>query len=177
MDLSYIVRQCIQSLLYLSILLWTTGCLASSEIGVIGWINHEPSPRALPGTVAAAPALRSATTAAEADSLDPAQLRLVGAQLYATHCAPCHRLNGEGNLGRFPALNHNALVTGRTPAPLITRVLQGYREMPGFAPSLNDAELAAVLTYVRQAWSNQAAPIDPAQVQSVRERISSATTQ
>jgi hypothetical protein len=34
-----------------------------------------------------------------------------------------------------------------------------------------------VLTYVRQAWSNQAAPIDPAQVQSVRERISSATTQ
>jgi mono/diheme cytochrome c family protein len=40
--------------------------------------------------------------------------------------------------------------------------------MPAHGDTLNDAEIAAVLTYIRRAWGQTAAPIDPAAVQQVR---------
>jgi mono/diheme cytochrome c family protein len=40
--------------------------------------------------------------------------------------------------------------------------------MPAHGDALSDAEIAAVLTYVRRAWGQTAAPIDPAAVQQVR---------
>jgi cytochrome c6 len=91
-----------------------------------------------------------------------------GGTLYEVNCAACHRSNGEGNLNRFPALNGNALVTARQTQPLIRTVLYGRGVMPAFAPSLSDREIAAVLSYVRNAWSNQADGITAAQVREVR---------
>ncbi|MEZ4728479.1 MAG: cytochrome c [Caldilineaceae bacterium] len=91
----------------------------------------------------------------------------LGEQLYAVNCAPCHRANGEGNLNHFPALNHNAFVTAQSPQPLIRTVLHGRGVMPAFYPTLNSSEIAAVLSYIRQAWSNDAAPITAAQVREV----------
>jgi cytochrome c oxidase subunit 2 len=98
------------------------------------------------------------------------QLIQAGAQLFTFNCAPCHQSNGEGNLSRFPALNDSPLVTAQMPTALIETVLYGRQEMPAFAPTLNNAELAAVLSYVRQAWSNQASIIEPEQIQEVRQQ-------
>lgn len=105
--------------------------------------------------------------AAEGAELSETEAIDLGAQLYAMNCAPCHRANGEGNLNRFPALNHNAFVTAQSPQPLIRTVLHGRGVMPAFHPTLNPTEIAAVLSYIRQAWSNDAAPVTAAQVREV----------
>ncbi|MEZ4617592.1 MAG: cytochrome c [Caldilineaceae bacterium] len=97
-----------------------------------------------------------------------------GAMLYTSNCAPCHRPNGEGNLGRFPALNNNAFVTAQMPTPLIRTVLYGRGVMPAFAPTLSDQEVAAVLSYIRNSWGNDASMIDSAAVQQV-EPVARAT--
>ena len=91
-----------------------------------------------------------------------------GERLYAVNCAPCHQANGEGNLQRFPALNNNALVTAQDPGPLIQTVSSGRGIMPAFAPVLPAHELAAVLSYIRNAWDNSAAVITGTQVSQVQ---------
>jgi mono/diheme cytochrome c family protein len=112
--------------------------------------------RALP-QAAAAPTATDATAAN-------------GAQLYTDHCAACHGLQGLGQPGAYPALAGNRAVTLTPTNNLVLTVLGG-----GFGPSthgnpqpfgmppymlqLNEAEIAAVLTYVRNAWGNQAAPV------------------
>lgn len=84
----------------------------------------------------------------------------VGEALYLVNCAPCHQANGEGRLGRFPALNHNAFVTNQSPQPLIRTVLYGRGVMPGFRATLRDEEIAAVLSYIRTSWNNGAGEIN-----------------
>lgn len=91
-----------------------------------------------------------------------------GERLYEVYCAPCHQANGEGHLQRFPALNRNAFVMNQSPQPLIRTVLYGRGVMPAFAQSLSNGEIAAVLSYIRQAWQNVAAPVTAEQVGTVR---------
>lgn len=90
-----------------------------------------------------------------------------GERLYATNCAPCHRPNGRGNLNGFPALSGNALVMGQQPQPLIRTVLYGRGVMPAFDGTLTAAEAAAVLSYIRNAWGNEASVIHAADVAAV----------
>jgi mono/diheme cytochrome c family protein len=151
----------------LGLLVWLAGCTPSPAGGPIAWLREETAGRRLPGTVvdASLPVLGGE----DAAELDPGQSLAAGQTLFAVNCAPCHRLNGEGNLGRFPRLNRSPLVTGQVPTPLIETVLYGRREMPGFVSMLGDQEIAAVLSYIRQAWDNQAQPVSPDQVQTVRE--------
>ncbi len=102
-----------------------------------------------------------------------------GRKLYEQHCAGCHGLNGEGAVGAYPALERNRAVLMATPANLIRVVLNGgYLPatatnprpygMPPFGHVLNDAEIAAVVTYIRQAWTNDAAPVSSSQVVQFR---------
>jgi mono/diheme cytochrome c family protein len=109
----------------------------------------------------------TAETALPTAELDAETLIQAGEALYLVNCAPCHRVNGEGNLNRFPALNHNALVTAQSPQELIRVVLYGRGVMPAFDATLTDTEVAATLSYIRNAWSNDAAVIRPADVQQV----------
>jgi mono/diheme cytochrome c family protein len=111
--------------------------------------------------------LRHAADAEVAATPEATALIEAGLPLYAVNCAPCHQADGEGKLNRFPALNQNAFVTNRSPAPLIRTVLYGRGIMPAFVPTLNDRELAAVLTYIRQAWNNDADAVLPSQVHEV----------
>ncbi|WP_426195330.1 c-type cytochrome [Massilia sp. DWR3-1-1] len=91
-----------------------------------------------------------------------------GKTVFAKNCAACHQATGAGIPGAFPALKANPFLQGE-PVALITTVLKGRAGMPAFAASLDDAQLAAVLSYARGAWGNQAAPISPAQTAAVRE--------
>jgi cytochrome c6 len=94
-----------------------------------------------------------------------------GKQIFADNCAQCHRVNGEGLPGTFPAHNGNPFVVG-DPAPVIATVLNGRRgklgQMPTWKDELNDVQVAAVVTYIRHAWSNRAPAVTPAMVAKIR---------
>ena len=93
-----------------------------------------------------------------------------GSALYERHCAECHGKNGEGRAGAYPALAGNRAVTMARTDNLVQTVLQGGFApatagnprpfgMPPFQLQLNDAQTAAVLTFIRNAWGNRAAPV------------------
>ncbi len=86
-----------------------------------------------------------------------------GAKVYAANCAACHQANGKG-AGAIKPLDGSALVRGSLAEPMHV-VLEG--RVNGTMPSwkqLSDVELAAVLTYVKNHWSNQTGQlIQPAQ--------------
>jgi mono/diheme cytochrome c family protein len=90
-----------------------------------------------------------------------------GQKLFLDNCAACHRPNGVGVPGAFPALAGSKLAVGDPKEP-IGRVLNGKGGMPSFKTGLSDADVAAVLTYVRSSWGNKAKPIAATQVASIR---------
>ncbi len=94
-----------------------------------------------------------------------------GQEIFSDTCAQCHRANGEGLPGTFPALNKNPFVVG-DPNPVIATVLNGRKgksgQMPAWKDKLNDQEIAAAVTYIRHAWSNRAAAVTPAMVAALR---------
>ena len=71
------------------------------------------------------------------------------------HCATCHQRDGLGQQGRYPALAGSGIVNGRIEDHL-NRVMNGKAntEMQAWAPQLSDLELAAVITFERNSWSN-----------------------
>ncbi len=80
-----------------------------------------------------------------------------GKKVYQANCVACHQANGMGLPGTFPALNGSKVATGPIDAH-IKIVLHGGRPgtaMVGFADRLSDAEIAAVVTYERNAWNNK----------------------
>ncbi len=87
-------------------------------------------------------------------------------------CAACHQANGRGLPSLAPPLAGSSIVTG-PPAALIDVVLGGrdldpaYPSMPPLA-ALPDDQLAAILTYVRQAWGNAASGVTPDEVRTRR---------
>ena len=100
-------------------------------------------------------------------------------KLYAKHCAACHGMDGNGVAGVYPPLNGNTSVTEPTGINAIRSVLLGGfapatagnpmpYSMPPFAPQLNDDDVAAVVTYIRQSWSNQAGVVQPGEVRTYR---------
>ncbi len=98
-----------------------------------------------------------------------------GKAIYETegNCVDCHRLNGKGLPGTFPAHDGNPFVTGK-PGPVIATVLNGRKgqlgQMPTWKDKLNDEQVAAVVTYIRHAWSNKAPGVTPAQVAEIRKK-------
>ncbi|MGQ9921999.1 MAG: c-type cytochrome [Desulfobacca sp.] len=94
-----------------------------------------------------------------------------GEKVYAARCADCHRRHGQGLPNIFPALANNSFVTG-DPLGVIQVILAGRRgsmgRMPAWQAILNDQEIAAVVTYIRQAWGNQAEAVTPEQVAAQR---------
>jgi cytochrome c oxidase subunit 2 len=85
-----------------------------------------------------------------------ADLRARGEKVFAANCAACHQANGKGVPGTFPALDGSKVVLG-TPEGQVDVVLHG-RPGTAMAPfkQLSDVELAAVITYTRNAWGNKA---------------------
>lgn len=101
--------------------------------------------------------------AAQAQTAAPAD----GKTLFAKNCAACHQANGRGIPGAFPALVASQVVTG-APDEVADVLLKGRGGMPDFSASLNDADIAAVLTYARSSWGNRAPPVASAEIQARR---------
>ena len=103
-----------------------------------------------------------------------------GLAVYAKTCIACHGPEGKGVPLAFPALDGSNRLTGdpALPASIVIHGLQGPLEAGGqkfnniMAPlgDLKDAEIADVLTYVRQSWSNDAAPVSAGAVKQTRAK-------
>lgn len=83
------------------------------------------------------------------------ELMSLGQKTYETHCAACHQISGEGLPGVIPALKGSIMATTDIPAH-IQIVVNGKAgtAMQAFAKQLTNSELAAVITYERNAWGN-----------------------
>ena len=109
-----------------------------------------------------------------------------GAELFTQHCATCHGEQGqglkvEGNVA-LPALAGNRAVTMTNATNLVRIILAGgYAPstagnprpfgMPPFVHVLDDTDIAAVTTYIRNAWGNQADALSAADVVQLRQRV------
>jgi cytochrome c oxidase subunit 2 len=85
-----------------------------------------------------------------------ADLAARGEKVYAANCVACHQANGKGVAGAFPALDGSKVVLGNRDDQ-IAILLNGKAgtAMASFK-GLSDTELAAVITYSRNAWGNKA---------------------
>jgi cytochrome c oxidase subunit II len=99
-----------------------------------------------------------------------ADLAKRGESVYAANCVACHQANGKG-AGPIKPLDGSALVTDVDHGKMITVMLNGAGggAMPAWK-QLSDTELAAVMTYAKNNWSNKTAQIvQPAEVQAARK--------
>lgn len=87
-------------------------------------------------------------------ALTLAELNTKGAAVYAANCIACHQETGKGVPGAFPALDGSKVVNGPK-ADQVALLLNGKNAMPSWK-TLSDAEIAAVITYTRNHWSNKA---------------------
>ncbi|OBR49495.1 cytochrome c oxidase subunit II [Paraburkholderia tropica] len=96
-----------------------------------------------------------------------AELKERGAKVYAANCAVCHQPTGKG-AGAFPALDGSKVANGPI-AEHVSIVLHGKNAMPSWAPTLNDVEIASVITFERNSWGNHMGDLlQPRQVADAR---------
>ena len=138
-------------------------------LSVAGVLRAEPP--------ATAPPVAAPTAAAP--SQGPAELP--GKALYGRHCLSCHQADGGGVPNMQPAIAGGPWVKG-DPAALAMFVMTGGFDsaqrkdsavdnvMPPFA-QLSDADLAGILTYIRQKFGGGASAVDAAQVAAARANI------
>jgi len=114
------------------------------------------------------------------NATDPAMK--AGQAIYRDQCSACHKLDGSGVADMFPALRAAPSVRASDPMSLIHVVMNGAKSasteqaptgpgMPSYAWQLNDEQIAAVLTYVRNAWGNAAPPVSESSVGSARTSL------
>ncbi|MCG8427442.1 MAG: cytochrome c oxidase subunit II [Chromatiales bacterium] len=99
------------------------------------------------------------------------ELTAHGEQVYLKVCSVCHQPTGEGVPGAFPALKGSALMTGDINAH-IDIVLNGRTgtAMQAFRDQLSAVDLAAVITYERNAWGNNSGDkVAPSQIQQQKQ--------
>lgn len=92
-----------------------------------------------------------------------------GRDVYERSCVGCHQAGGRGIEGTFPSLRDNDLIQG-PPEALLILVLEGRAAMPGFE-SLSNREMAAVLSYLRTSWGNDAERIPKDQIAEIRKHL------
>lgn len=108
--------------------------------------------------------------AADTRQWNQADLMARGEEVYTANCAACHMANGAGIPGAFPGLVGSAIVTGPVDAH-IDIVMNGKpaTAMAAFGAQLSDSDMAAVITYERNAWGNDAGDsLQPTDIKAAR---------
>jgi len=125
----------------------------------------------------------NSTPGAVLDSAGSVASLAEGRSLYVAHCMMCHQPQGEGVMGMQPPLARSSVVTGDVGYLVEVTVLgmgddegalpssgQYRQQMQGF-PELTDAEIAAVLTYIRRSWGNSASAVSEDEVWEIRQDL------
>jgi mono/diheme cytochrome c family protein len=112
----------------------------------------------------------------------PIDLVALGKRTFANNCVACHQDTGLGLPGIFPPLAGSEWVNAAGHARLVRIVLNGLagpvevrgqkfnNVMVPWRQALTDVQIAAVLTYVRQAWGNKGAEVTVDAVKAIREK-------
>ncbi|EGI76840.1 cytochrome c oxidase subunit II [Hylemonella gracilis] len=91
-----------------------------------------------------------------------------GEKVYTANCAVCHQANGKG-AGPFKPLDASPIVLDADKSKQLAIVLGGKGAMPSWKSSLSDTEIAAVVTYTKNAWSNKTGfLVQPSDVKAAR---------
>lgn len=113
-----------------------------------------------------------------------------GKRLYTVNCASCHQAGGGGVAGQYPPVAGADLVLsqgGYGENHLVKVMLHGLvgplqvsgamynGNMPGWAGSLKDEQIAHILTFMRQEWGNQAGAISKEGIAAIRAEMASRT--
>ena len=121
-----------------------------------------------------------AQAAAAAGPPDP---KVLGKKLFSANCVTCHQANGQGQPGQFPPLAGSEFVLGDASNRLIAIVLKGLQgqvqvkgqsfnnAMQAWEGQYTDQQLAAILSYVRSDWGNNAPEIPPEAVKAMRDEL------
>ncbi|MBK4716916.1 cytochrome c [Enterobacterales bacterium BIT-L3] len=107
---------------------------------------------------------------------------VTGKAIYFDRCSACHTSTGKGEKNIFPQLANSAPINAQQPVSLMRVVLAGSRgadtpthptapAMPSFAATMNDRQIADVLTYIRNSWGNAASAVSASDVQKMREKL------
>jgi mono/diheme cytochrome c family protein len=105
-----------------------------------------------------------------------------GQAIWQDSCSACHRMDGQGVPRFFPPLQHDANAQQTDPTTVLHYILAGSRKVPtGGAPTplsmpayswkLDDAQVAAVATYVRNSWGNSASAVTADEVKKLRGEL------
>ncbi len=132
----------------------------------VGVFDFQPKYGVVAGGAAAAP--------------DPKE---VGRKLFSANCITCHQGNGQGVAGQFPPLAGSEWVTSDATNRLVSIVLKGLQgpvqvkgqtynnAMQAWEAQYTDEQFAAILTYIRSDWGNNASPITADAVKGIRDGI------
>ena len=103
----------------------------------------------------------------------------MGRKVYGQYCAACHQADGKGVPQAWPALDGNSLVRGQDVTGLLRVIMDGGFTpttaktpqpygMPPFRHFLNDMEIAAAATYIRNTWGNKSGGVNQRSVNRIR---------
>jgi mono/diheme cytochrome c family protein len=154
---------------------------ASGEMGeVVNYSTSQLTDADL-GAIATYLADRPASPVQTPAGPDAAVMRQ-GQAIWQDSCSACHRMDGQGAPRFFPPMPGDANLQQRDPTTIVHIVLTGVRtaptgatptplSMPSYAWKLNDDQIAAVLTYVRNSWGNRASPVSAHDVAGLRKHF------
>jgi mono/diheme cytochrome c family protein len=102
-----------------------------------------------------------------------------GAVTYKSACVACHEADGSGAPRIYPPLPGNANLQSDDPSSALRVILDGAEtvttarapntgSMPAYRDKLTDQQIAAVASYIRNAWGNAAPAVNPDQVAKAR---------
>jgi mono/diheme cytochrome c family protein len=108
---------------------------------------------------------------------------IAGAAIYTDLCSACHKKDGSGVAYLIPDLAGAASVSARDPITVLRVLINGAETvatkaeptapaMPAYGWQLNDAQIAAVSTYIRNSWGHGSAPVSEGDARKERERLS-----
>ncbi|RUQ95647.1 cytochrome c oxidase subunit II [Legionella septentrionalis] len=128
------------------------------------WVNQQ--------TKASDPYAADGGKTVEQKMMTRAELMTMGKEKYDAVCAACHKADGKGLPPMFPALKGSSVAVGRPIARHIGIVLNGVpgTAMQAYKDQLTDEEIAAIVTYERNAWENNTNDlVQPADVAKTRQ--------
>lgn len=141
-----------------------------------------------PTLVSEAPAAQAGGPGAAAAGVNP-QVMAEGQRIYAGSCMACHQATGQGVPNVFPPLVNSDWVCNEDADCAIAVVLCGLQGpievngkpfsspmiMPPHGAMLDDAKIAAVLTYVRNAWGHAGSEVPATRVAALRAKFKERT--
>ena len=144
--------------------------LCGKDHGFMPIVVHATSQEKYDAWVAEQKAIQAEQAALAIRTWDKSELMALGEKVYVTSCATCHQPDGTGIDGAFPSIRGSHVATGDIPTHLkLVMDGRGGTAMKPFGSQLTDVELAAVVTYQRNAFGNATGDVvQPAMISAAR---------